>query len=130
MYVTKRRSLADWIADDLTRYTYQELAARTGVSHGALEHIRKRRNTRKPTLEVLERLAQWWKVPLTEVLEAAGANLDAPHEVGAHQRLNALVARHPRLAPMARGFRRLPLDELEAIVAHLEEQEDQPRRRP
>lgn len=130
MCMTKKpQSLADWIAADLEQYGYRDLSDRTGISHGALEHIKKRRNTKMPTLETLERLARWWRVPLIDVLEAAGVNMDAPVMSGIHQRLSALVDRNPNLAPLVRGFRRLPLDEQEAIVSYLEQLEGQPRRR-
>ncbi len=114
-------TLADRIAEDLQRLTYRDLESRTGVSRGALEHIVKRRNRDYPTLETLDRLARYWNLPLADVIEMAGVNLRQRQDRTLEQRLDALIARDPGLAPLRAGLLGMRDADLAATIAYLEQ---------
>lgn len=92
--------LADFLEPEVKRTSFRAVAAKCGVSKGAIENIVNRANKEFPELETLQGIARGYDMPLWEVLQMV-VDLElpqAPTDLG--ERFAAIVVRHPRLARM------------------------------
>lgn len=89
--------LADFLAAKLARSNYRKLEAETGVSHGTLEHIIKRKGKDLPQIETLRSIADAYKKPLWEVVQMV-VDLKLPQTpTERSRRFEALIGQLPML---------------------------------
>jgi transcriptional regulator with XRE-family HTH domain len=113
--------LADFLARELKQSSYRDLEIKTKVSRGALENIIGQQNTEFPKLETLEKLAEYYKLPLWRVIEMAGITLGLPVEAdNAAKQLTSLADRMPQLRPVVAHLLKLHPSDVRGVIAYLE----------
>lgn len=109
------------LTEELATKSYRDLADKTGISHGTLEHLAKERNEDFPKLETLIKLADYWKLPMWRVIEMAGVDLGLPRSIDETvQQLSSLSKRLPEIEPIVQYLLKLYPEDLRGVVAYLE----------
>jgi transcriptional regulator with XRE-family HTH domain len=113
--------LAKRLEREVRESSYREMAEKTKLSHGALEHLVKSRNEEFPKLETLDKLATYWQLPLWRVIEMAGVDLGLPRSIDETvQQLTSLAKRLPEIEPIVQYLLKLYPEDLRGVVAYLE----------
>jgi transcriptional regulator with XRE-family HTH domain len=112
--------LAERILAEVESGSYRDFEAKTGVSRGSLENLAKSTNKDYPTLETLDKLATYWRLPLWRVVEMAGINLGLAGDYTIAQQISSLVDRLPAIGPLVQLLLRLQPADLRGVVAYLE----------
>jgi transcriptional regulator with XRE-family HTH domain len=112
--------LAERILAEVESGSYRDFEAKTGVSRGSLENLAKSTNKDYPTLETLDKLATYWRLPLWRVVEMAGINLGLAGDYTIAQQISSLVDRLPAIGPLVQLLLCLQPADLRGVVAYLE----------
>lgn len=121
------KNLADFLSEKVEATSYRAVADAIGVTKGAVENIVKRTNKEPPQLPTLQGVAAGYKLPLWQVIEMAGFDLNLPTEVEII-RLYAYAEALPELAPFLQEIVDLPEDQrrraIRAVRALLKDRGD------
>jgi transcriptional regulator with XRE-family HTH domain len=99
--------------------SYRQIEERTKVSRGAIEKIVKSRNSGLPTLETLQGIATGYTLPLWEVIQMAGVDLDLPSETET-ARLMAYASSSPELWDLLREVLDLPEHQRRQAIRYIQ----------
>jgi transcriptional regulator with XRE-family HTH domain len=112
--------LAERILSEVESGSYRDFEGKTGVSRGSLENLAKSTNKDYPTLETLDKLAAYWRLPLWRVVEMAGIDLGLAGDYTIAQQISSLSDRLPAIGPLVQLLLRLHPADLRGVVAYLE----------
>src|SRR5579859_389667 len=113
--------LAQFLAGQMhgRQWGVRDAAAFTHVSKSTIWNIL--RDQAVPTLDVLEKLAGAFDVPLWKMIEMAGVHLQLPATPSAQaQRLTALLEHEPAYQPLIDRLLALQVDDLAGVLAYIE----------
>lgn len=128
--------LARFLRAQVDRTSYEQVSERTGVGRGTIEDLVKGRHSGYPTLVTLIRIADAYGIPLYQVQEMAGVDLDLPGDrAELTRRLESLVSREPAWTPLLELLTTADPRLSGPILRHVEAlyqlgQEPPPSRRP
>lgn len=117
-----KTDLSSLIANELRdrNWSLRDAEEEMKVSRSALGNILNGKD-QTPTLETLDRLATYFKLPLWRVVEMAGVDLGLVRSVDdTVQQLSSLARRMPEIEPIVQYLLKLYPEDLRGVVAYLE----------
>lgn len=114
--------LADLVSREMRErgWSLREAEDAIKISRSALGNIVNRKKI-LPTVDTLEKLATYFKLPLWRTIQMAGIDLELPREPSDQARqLTSLADRIPEIQPIVGFLLRLHPADLNGVIAYLE----------
>lgn len=102
------------------KWSLRDAEEEVKVSRSALANILNGKN-QPPTLDTLDKLATYFRLPLWRLIEMAGIDLGLTRSIDdTVQQLTSLVRRMPEIEPIVQYLLKLYPEDLRGVVAYLE----------